>query len=59
MILDPNEKEAYKVTIAALKTVNDGLAKLRELKIACCLREHDGRYFLDAKAIITTVSAMD
>lgn len=59
MLLDPHEKEAYKITIKALRELNAGLAQLRAANIACRLMEEGGKYFLDAKAIITTTHAMD
>lgn len=52
MILDPNQKEAIRTTMTALKLVNEGLVKMRSLSIGCNLREHEGNFFLDAKAII-------
>lgn len=56
MKLNHQEVMAYKSALACVAQINDMLTALRSLKIACNLREDNGRWRLEAKAIITEES---
>lgn len=50
--MDQELTEAHAKAIQAVRDINDAIKKLRSLKISTTLREHDGYYFLDARAAL-------
>ncbi len=52
MTLSDDEKQAMRSAIEAVHTLNDALAALRLMKIACNIREHNDHWYLSANPII-------
>jgi len=48
--MDEQLAEAYAEAVKAVTSINAAIDMLRKLKISTSLKEHDGRYYLDARA---------
>lgn len=46
-------EDAYKDAICGVKVINEALDRLRNNHVACSLRENEGRYYLDAKLMLS------
>lgn len=44
--------QAYNEAIAAVRELDRTISRLRALKVSTSIREHDGKYFLDARAAL-------
>lgn len=47
--MDQELTEANAMACKAVVELNAAISRLRELKVSTCIREHDGKYFLDAR----------
>lgn len=54
IVLSDKLAQAFRDALEATRQINDCVKALRDMRVATTLVEHDGRWFLSAKAILSS-----